>query len=118
MKSFKQISHNYKINNQSQIFITDVSLILKEYESSNYQFNIELLTHVLNLAEQFFIYGTEQERKNNKDLAINSLMKIYFRNDEDLLNSMITTVWTNVKKSNYFKRSWQKFKNFFLKNLN
>lgn len=116
IKSFKQIRRKYKMSNQSQIFINDLSIILQEYIPEDFQFDNELLVHILNIAESYFIYGNKEERNDQKVKAVMILMKPYFRNDEQLLNIMISSVWSKVSKTNMFKRVYKRLQNsFFLK---
>lgn len=116
IKSFKAIRHKYKLSNQSKLFLNDLQVLLNEYVPKNYQLDTELLVHILNISEQFFIYGSKTEREEQKAESVKKLMLKYFRNDEELLESMIELVWHKVEKSNVFKRCYQRFKNkFFLK---
>ena len=116
IKSFKQIRRRYKLKNQSMLFVNDLKVVLDEYKPEDHQLDNDLLVHILNIAEMFFIYGNKKEREEQKSESIKKLMTAYYRDDEELLNVMITTVWNKVKKSNMFKRTWQRFKNkFFLK---
>lgn len=108
MSSFKQIRRKYKMSNQKSMFIHDLKLVLGEYKPSNHDLDSELLTHILNIAEQFFIYGSKEEREGMKEDAVKTLMLNYFRDDELLLNKFIGQVWPKVKKSNMFKRSWSR----------
>jgi len=113
IKSFKQIRRKYKMSNQSQIFINDLSLILQEYIPEDFQFDNELLVHILNIAESYFIYGNKEERNDQKVKAVMILMKPYFRNDEQLLNIMISSVWSKVSKTNMLKRIYKRLQNSF-----
>lgn len=116
IKSFKAIRHKYKLSNQSKLFENDLQVLLNEYLPENYQLDTELLVHILNIAEQFFVYGNNEEREQQKTQSIKKLMLKYFRNDEELLNSMVSLVWHKVEKSNVVKRIFQRMKNkFFLK---
>ena len=99
------------MSNQSQIFINDLSLILQEYIPEDFQFDNELLVHILNIAESYFIYGNKEERNDQKVKAVMILMKPYFRNDEQLLNIMISSVWSKVSKTNMLKRIYKRLQN-------
>ena len=112
MSSFKQIRRKYKMSNQKSMFVHDLKLVLSEYKPEAYDLDSELLTHVLNIAEQFFIYGSKDEREDMKHDAVRTLMMQYFRNDEMLLDKFIVQVWPRVKKSNVFKRGWSRLKLF------
>jgi hypothetical protein len=116
IKSFKAIRHKYKLSNQSKLFENDLQVLLNEYLPENYQLDTELLIHILNIAEHFFVYGDSKEREEQKTQSIKRLMLKYFRNDEELLNTMVSLVWHKVEKSNVVKRLFQRLKNkFFLK---
>lgn len=114
IKSFKQIRRKYKLSNQEKIFIQDLSVLLNEYNPNDYQFDQDLLVHVLNIAESFFIYGNTNEREEIKQRAVKQLLQPYFRNDEEIYEMMVSSVWHNVKKSNLLKRLLKRTVNFFL----
>jgi hypothetical protein len=114
ISSFKAIRHRYKLNNQTAMFVDDLQIILNEYSPEKHQLDNDLLIHILNIAESFFIYGNKNEREEQKVYAVKQLMKKYYRNDEILLETMISTVFSKVKKSNFIKRAYQRFINKFL----
>lgn len=114
IKSFKQIRKRYKTGNYYNIFIHDLKIVLDEYQPiEDYQYNNELLVHVLNICEAYFIYGKKEEREKMKTQAIKELMKKFYHDDEELLDVMISTVWNKVKKSTIFKRVFARVKNYF-----
>jgi len=113
IKSFKQIRRKYKLSTQSHIFIHDLSLILQEYTPAEFQFDNELLVHILNIAESYFIYGSKIERNEQKTQAVMQLMKPYYRDDNQLLTVMISSVWNKVNKTNIFKRVIKRIQNNF-----
>lgn len=113
LASFKQIKKNYKLQSQKDIFVSDVRSLLQHLNKEEHEYDIELLIEVLNACEEFFIYGNKEERNQCKVDAINELMMEYFGN-EHVLNKFIGTVKNQIKKSNFFKRTLKKFKNFFL----
>lgn len=85
--------------------------VLNEYSSVDNQLDLDLLVNVLNIAEQYFIYGDKKEREESKAFAVNKLMKKYFRDDEEVLNKMIGSVWRKVNKTNVFKRVMRRIRN-------
>jgi hypothetical protein len=113
LASFKQIKKNYKLQSQKDIFVSDVKSMLKHLDKNEHEYDIELLIEVLNACEEFFIYGNKEERNQCKVDAINDLMIDYFHN-EQVLNKFIVTIKNQIKKSNFFKRTLKKIKNFFL----
>ena len=113
LSSFKQIKKNYKLQSQKDIFVSDVRSLLQHLDKEQHHYDIELLIEVLNACEDFFIYGNKVERTQCKNDAINELMVDYFGNEE-VLNKFIGTVKNQIKKSNFFKRTIKKVKNFFL----
>lgn len=114
IKSFKIIRKKYKLNNQTTMFIQDLSVILKEYDPSKFQLDTDMLVHICNIAEQYFIYGTKAEREEQKLLAVTSLMRPYFKNDNELLHKMMTVVYDKVSKSTLLKRIYRRLLNRFL----
>ena len=113
LASFKQIKKNYKLQSQKDIFVSDVRSLLQHLDKDEHEYDIELLIEVLNACEEFFIYGNKEERAQCKADAINELMIDYFGN-EQVLNKFVGTIKNQIKKSNFFKRTLKKIKNFFL----
>ena len=103
-KSFRILRRQYKQKNQLSVFIADMSRVLKEFSPRDNQLDCELLVHVLNIAEQYFIYGNDAEREQMKHYAIQKIMKPYFRNNEIVLDKMIASSYHLVKKSTLAKR--------------
>jgi hypothetical protein len=115
ISSYKKLRKGYKLSNQKAIFLNDIKAILREFPPEKHQYDDELLIEILNIAEAYFIYGNADEREKIKQDCIIELLLPYFKNDTELLFKTISHVWKMVKKTNMFKRSWSRFKNFFLK---
>jgi hypothetical protein len=115
ISSYNKLRKGYKLSNQKSIFLTDIKTILKEFPHDKHQYDDELLVEILNIAEQYFIYGNKDDREKAKEECIKEILLPYFRDDVELLAKTITHVWHKVKKTNVFKRCWSRFKNFFLK---
>lgn len=118
LKSFRVLRKQYKAKNQLSIFLFDMEKVLNEFVPKDNQLDLDLLVHVLNIAEQYFIYGNKEEREKAKQYAVKKLMTTYFRNDEEVLEKMIGSVWSKVHKSNMFKRLCKRISNkvfFFLR---
>jgi len=119
IKSFQAIRKNYKANSQKNVFVNDLSAVLDNaYPAEQHQLDTELLVHVLNIAEAFFIFGSKEEREVAKSEAVNHLMKRYFRDDADVLDIMIASVFPRVKKSTMLRRLWKRFRLFLKKRPN
>ena len=114
LKSFKQIRQKYKKKNMEFVFVNDLKVILDEYSPiKEFEFCDELLVQIMNIAEEYFIQKDKTEREESKLLSIKKLMLPYYRNDEKLLDIHIRHLHHLVKKSNVFKRVYQRTKNFF-----
>lgn len=114
LKSFKQIRQKYKKKNMEFVFVNDLKIILDEYSPiKEFEFCDELLVQIMNIAEEYFIQKDKTEREESKLLSIKKLMLPYYRNDEKLLDIHIKHLKHLVKKSNVFKRVYQRTKNFF-----
>lgn len=116
-KSFKNIRKQYKLKNQKDIFLTDMQIVMKEFDTKDFYLDNDLLLHVSNIAEEFFIYGSKTERDQMKDEAIAELMLPYYRNDKQILDIMRVSVWNRVKKTNLFKRLLKRVSNKIFLNL-
>jgi hypothetical protein len=108
LKSFRVLRKNYKAKNQLSIFLQDMDKVLNEFDSKTNQLDLDLLVLVLNISEQYFIYGDEKQREEMKSYAVKKLMIKYFRNDEEVLNKMIGSVWQKVSKTNMLKRLFRR----------
>lgn len=115
IKSFKIIRKKYKLNNQTAMFIKDLSIVLREYEPSKFQLDTDMLVHICNIAEDYFIYGARSEREEQKLLAVSTLMRPYFKDDTELLHKMMSVVYDRVNKSTLLKRLYRKLINRFLR---
>lgn len=115
IKSFKIIRKKYKLNNQTAMFIQDLSIVLREYEPSKFQLDTDMLVHICNIAEDYFIYGSRSEREEQKLMAVSTLMRPYFKDDTELLHKMMSVVYDRVNKSTLLKRLYRRTVNFFLK---
>ena len=115
IKSFKQIRRNYQAKSQKNIFLNDLNVVLDEYLPENHQFDTDLLVHILNISESFFVYGSKTEREEAKSNAVKQLMLKYFRDDEDILDTIITSVWPKVNKSTMIKRAMRRLRLWFKK---
>jgi hypothetical protein len=118
IKSFKAIRKNYKATSQKKVFVNDLSVVLDQYPPAEHQLDTDLLVHVLNIAESFFIFGSKEEREEAKAEAVNHLMQKYFRDDADVLDIMIASVLPKVKKSTWLKRLWKRLRIFLKKRPN
>ena len=118
LKSFKNIRRAMKLRNMKDIFINDLSVVLKEYPPNDLsnELNDELLIEILNICEDyFFIPRKKEDREMVKRECVYKLMLPYFRNDEKLLEKTIALVYHKVKKSTLRRRCYQRFKYFFFK---
>ena len=115
ISSYNKLRKTYKLSNQKAFFLNDIKAILREFPADRHQYDDELLTEILNIAEAYFIYGSSEDREKVKQDCIIELLSPYFKNDTELLFKTIGHVWCNVKKTNIAKRSWSRFKNFFFK---
>jgi hypothetical protein len=117
MKVFNDNRRNWKMDSQMSVFKSKVhERVLKFYPVERSQMNKDLLICVLNLSENFFIYGNAKERKQMKEQCIEELLTPYFKNDTEVLNAMVCSVWSCIKKSNFCKRVCKCVSNYFKKN--
>jgi hypothetical protein len=115
LNSYKVIRHSYKLKNAKQIFLNDLGILLKEYDTNEFNLDTELLTEILNIAHSYFIYGNSSERELLIEQCVIELMLPYFK-DINVMKMTITMVLPSVKKSNLIRRCYSKLRNFFSKN--
>lgn len=115
VKSFKVKRKALKFASQSQVFEQEVKEVLDQYAPNVDEFDLDrdLLLLVLNMSEEYFIHGADEVRNKQKKESIAAVMLPYFRNDKQILQIMIDSVWKKVKKSTYMKRKLTKLKQFF-----
>jgi len=112
IKSFKNMRRNYKLCNQQKIFITDLKQMLAHMDISQNTLNTELLIEVCNIANQFFIYGANEDREKSKLEAIHELLEPYFVSPE-ILDVIMNSVKHKITTSNFIKRLYRRTKNLF-----
>lgn len=113
LSSFKQIKKDFKLQSQKDLFVSDIKALLSHLKKSEHLYDTELLVEVINACNEFFIYGTYEEREQSKAEAVLELMLPFFEKKE-VLTQFIKTVDGKVKKSNVFRRMIRKVYNFFL----
>jgi hypothetical protein len=116
---------NDKLLKQEKLFEEDVqSSFLNYLEPGQNQLDEKILLAVLQMSEDYFVYGTNQEREEFKQESIVRMVQKYYRDDPEVLNLGIRSILSQVKKSTKFsrfkKRQWIKIKElcvFFSKML-
>jgi hypothetical protein len=114
IKSFKEMRSAYKAKSQKQVFLNDLSVLLDEYKPEEHKYDLDLLLHILNISESFFVFGSKDEREEAKVSSVKELMLKYFGNDDDILDIMIGSVMPKVKKITLIKR-WMRRLRLWLK---
>ena len=120
LKSFRNIRKKSKIRNLKKVFISRITVILKEYpiDSVN-ELNHDLLLEVCNISEGYFFYpNNKEEREKLKMDSVIQLMLPYFRSDLLLLNKTIELISNKIKKTNNLKRLYPRLRYFFLTMIN
>lgn len=113
LSSFKQIKKDYKLEAQKQQFVTDLQQLFKHLDVEQHKFDAELLLELLNSVEEYYVYGSKQERDRQKTSTIKELMLPFFEN-EKILMSFVNTLQDKVKKSNMLRRLFKRVFHFFL----
>lgn len=112
LSSFKKIKKDYKMEHQKSIFVSDLKELFKHLSNEEHKYDMELLTEVLNACEEYFIYGSKQERDLSKKEVITELMLPFFES-EQILQQFCLAVSHKVKKSNVVRRVMKRVFNFF-----
>jgi len=113
LSSFKQIKKNYKLESQKEQFVNDLKMLFKHLDVQEHKFDTELLLELLNSTEEYYVYGSKEEREKQKDSTVKELMLPFFEN-EKILMSFVNTLQDKVKKSNMFRRFVKRVFHFFL----
>jgi hypothetical protein len=113
IKSFKKLRQSYKVSNQKSVFLIDMKTILDHLNVNDNKFNLELLVEVSNIANEFFIYGQNEDREQSKIEAVHELLLPYFLNDSNILETMLISAQGKIKKSNVLRRVLKRVSNSF-----
>jgi hypothetical protein len=101
----KVMLRNSKLVTQEKLFEEDVQTsFLNFLEPGENQLDERILLAVLQMSEDYFVYGSEQERTEFKTLSISRMVQKYYRDDPEVLNLGIRAIWSQVKKSTKFSR--------------
>lgn len=112
LSSFKKIKRSYKLEAQKEQFVSDLKELFKHLPADQHKFDTELLLELLNASEEYFIYGSKEERTQSKQEVVRELMMPLFES-EKILDSFVHTLSSRVKKSNLVKRILKRVWNFF-----
>ena len=115
LKSYHTIRKGVKLSNQLIIFENDVGCLLKCFDIDQFIMSTELLELILQLCEDYFVYGSKKERDDVKKQAIDSLMLKYIKYDQDLLDINVTYAFTKVNKTTFIKRVYCRLVSFLKK---
>lgn len=113
LSSFKQIKRSYKLEQQKQQFLSDLNDLFKHLNVEEHKYDMDLLLELMNVVEQYFIYGNKEERDKSKQEVIEDVMLKFFNDDINVLNKFIGTIYKKVKKSNVYRRTYRRIYNFF-----
>ena len=113
LSSFKKIKKDYKMETQKSIFVSDLQELFMHLAVQHHKFDMELLVEVLNACEEYFIYGSKEERDLSKQEVVMKLMLPFFDNSEEILSQFCLAVSHKVKKSNVVRRVMKRLFNFF-----
>lgn len=113
LTTFKQIKRSYKLESQKAQFLADLDELFKHLNVEDHLYDTELLIELMNATEQYFIYGTKDQRDQSKAEVVKEVMLKFFNNDERVLDKFIATVFKKVKKSTLMRRLYRRVYNFF-----
>lgn len=113
LSSFKELKTNYKLKTQKDIFVEDVRSLLSHLDKQEHKMDTELLIEVLNACEEYFVYGSKEDREQSKSEAVKELMTDFF--DSELVLNKFVSVFleSKVKKSTFLRRLVKRVYNFF-----
>ena len=90
---------NSKLLTQEKLFQEDVQTsFLNFLEPGENQLDEKILLAVLQMSEDYFVYGTEKEREQFKTESISRMVQKYYRDDPEVLSLGIRAIWSQVKK--------------------
>jgi hypothetical protein len=112
-ESFRSSRVRIKLDNQEVLAFQELSMLSKMVDPSVNSMNQKLLVDVIDFLEDFFIYGSSEDRTASKEKVLKKVMLPYFKHDEEFLGAMVKSVEHLVHRSTRFSRRWSKLKNSF-----
>jgi hypothetical protein len=107
----KSIIRNSKLVEQEKLFEEDVNeSVLTFLTPGEHQLDKNVLLAVLQLAENYFCYGTDAERTEFKQKSVYKMVQPYYRDDAEILEMGIDAVISKVKLSTKWSRFVQRQK--------
>ena len=111
----KKMLRDSKLVTQEKLFEEDVqNSFLQFIDPDKHQLDEKILLAVLQMSEDYFVYGNDLERQECKRDSICKMVQKYYRDDPEVLALGIRSIWNQVKKSTKFsrfkKRQWFKIK--------
>ena len=110
---YREMRQQYKTENEKAIFMRDIQSILDHLPPDAHQYSAEILLMILNVSEQFYVYGDSAKRSALKLETVKELMLPYFADDEKLLDSVLALVKHRVRRSTPLTRTLRRLRNFF-----
>ena len=111
LKNFRVIRKNAKQQILKKEFIIQVSSVLTLFNKTDNEYETEIVTFCVQVAEDFFI--SHSGMGEIKQDAVVQVCKQYFNDDEKLVKTIIALVMPSITKSNIVRRNRQRIISFF-----
>lgn len=111
--SFKNSRTHIKLQNQEALALEQLGNWISGIDVELNMMNLELFTDVSSFCQQFFIYGSKEERKASIDKVVETVLLPFCKYDKDMLDALLLSVKHRIVHSTKFSRRWSKIQNSF-----
>ena len=112
-ESFKINRASIKLSNQEVIAMQHLGSLLGSVDVQHNAMNLELIADIASFAEQYFVYGNDDDRKASIDRCVIQTIMPYCKGDEEVARALLKSVAHKIKKSTKMSRRLTKIRNFF-----
>jgi hypothetical protein len=113
IEGYRDMRKYKKVQKLEQEFVSEMSKIMRLFETDEKKYDAELVKFVCEIAENYFILYPGQMGSSKKKAVIAVVSK-FFNNDELLIEKIIDLVLPTIKKTNILRRSKHRVKRLFL----
>jgi hypothetical protein len=110
---YREMRKYKKVQKLEQEFVSEMSKIMKLFQTEEKKYDAELVKFVCELAENYFVLYPSQ-MGGSKEKAVIKVVSPFFNHDELLIKKIIDLVLPTIKKTNILRRSKHRVKRLFL----
>ena len=112
-ESFRVNRSQVKLSNQELIAMQQLGSWLGSVDVKHNSMNLELIADIASFAEQYFVYGHDDDRKASIDRCVIQTILPYCKDDEEVARALLKSVSHKIKRSTRASRRLTKIRLFF-----